>query len=169
MKPEAASQFCVIRVNPNLGFRSKKKTHLRRRKRSKRPPFPQFATACTVAVKMVGTKVSGTKRKEAPAAKSNGKSSPKKAKLATSKPVKAAKSKPANLDLEAETDSDPIVESDTTEHSGEDDGVSWPSDNEADGGVALHTAKLQVSDSKPASAKENANGKFSRSFLHDPS
>lgn len=33
---------------------------------------------------------------------------------------------------EAETDSDPIVESDTTEHSGEDDGVSWPSDGEKD-------------------------------------
>ena len=31
---------------------------------------------------------------------------------------------------EAETDSDPIVESDTTEHSGDDDGVSWPSDDE---------------------------------------
>ncbi|KAK0509347.1 hypothetical protein JMJ35_007741 [Cladonia borealis] len=32
--------------------------------------------------------------------------------------------------LEAETDSDPIIESDTTSQSGEDDGVSWPSDNE---------------------------------------
>lgn len=31
---------------------------------------------------------------------------------------------------ETETDSDPIVESDTTEHSGEDDGVSWPSADE---------------------------------------
>lgn len=31
---------------------------------------------------------------------------------------------------EAETDSDPIVESDTTEHSGDDDGVSWPSDDD---------------------------------------
>lgn len=31
---------------------------------------------------------------------------------------------------EAESDSDPIVESDTTEHSGEDDGVSWPADDE---------------------------------------
>ena len=33
-------------------------------------------------------------------------------------------------DLEAQTDSDPIVESDTTEHSGDDNGVSWPSDDE---------------------------------------
>lgn len=31
---------------------------------------------------------------------------------------------------EAETDSDPIVESDTTEQSGDDNGVSWPSDDD---------------------------------------
>ena len=31
---------------------------------------------------------------------------------------------------EAETDSDPIVESDTTEQSGDADGVSWPSDDD---------------------------------------
>lgn len=40
---------------------------------------------------------------------------------------------------ETATDSDPIVESDTTSQSGEDDGVSWPSDvaegNEEWGGV----------------------------------
>ena len=36
--------------------------------------------------------------------------------------------------LEAETDSDPIIESDTTSQSGDDDGVSWPSD-EDDGKV----------------------------------
>ena len=35
--------------------------------------------------------------------------------------------------LEAETDSDPIIESDTTSQSGEDDGVSWASDNEGGG------------------------------------
>ncbi|KAL8704379.1 MAG: hypothetical protein Q9201_002448 [Fulgogasparrea decipioides] len=34
--------------------------------------------------------------------------------------------------LETETDSDPIVESDTTEHSGGDDGVSWPSDDDVE-------------------------------------
>ena len=37
---------------------------------------------------------------------------------------------PIAQDLEAETDSDPIVESDTNEESGIDDEVSWPSDNE---------------------------------------
>ena len=36
--------------------------------------------------------------------------------------------------LEAETDSDPIIESETTSQSGEDDGVSWPSDNEGGDG-----------------------------------
>ena len=36
---------------------------------------------------------------------------------------------------EAETDSDPIVESDTTEQSGEGDGVSWPSDDEEEAAV----------------------------------
>ena len=35
--------------------------------------------------------------------------------------------------LEAETDSDPIIESDTTSQSGEDNGVSWPSENEGGG------------------------------------
>ncbi|KAL8845941.1 MAG: hypothetical protein Q9221_008932 [Calogaya cf. arnoldii] len=37
---------------------------------------------------------------------------------------------PSSSNIEAETDSDPIVESDTTEHSGDDDGVSWPSDQD---------------------------------------
>ena len=35
---------------------------------------------------------------------------------------------------EAETDSDPIIESDTTSQGGEDDGVSWPSDDEGGDG-----------------------------------
>ncbi|KAL8981122.1 MAG: hypothetical protein Q9177_005673 [Variospora cf. flavescens] len=34
-------------------------------------------------------------------------------------------------DLETATDSDPIIESDSTEHSGDDDGVSWPSDDDS--------------------------------------
>lgn len=41
------------------------------------------------------------------------------------------KTKTPARNLETETDSDPIVESDTTEHSGDDDGVSWPSDDNA--------------------------------------
>ncbi|KAL8929929.1 MAG: hypothetical protein Q9208_001073 [Pyrenodesmia sp. 3 TL-2023] len=39
-------------------------------------------------------------------------------------------------DLETAEDSDPIVESDTTEHSGDDDGVSWPSVEDADSGFS---------------------------------
>ena len=39
-------------------------------------------------------------------------------------------------DLETATDSDPIVESDTTSQSGDDDGVSWPSDEEIEAGEA---------------------------------
>ncbi|KAL8785226.1 MAG: hypothetical protein Q9213_003495 [Squamulea squamosa] len=41
--------------------------------------------------------------------------------------------------LETETDSDPIIESDTTEDSGDDDGVSWPSDHDED----LHKQVLE--------------------------
>ena len=37
-------------------------------------------------------------------------------------------------DLETATDSDPIVESDTTSQSGDDDGVSWPSDEDVETG-----------------------------------
>ncbi|KAL8955372.1 MAG: hypothetical protein Q9183_006679 [Haloplaca sp. 2 TL-2023] len=40
----------------------------------------------------------------------------------------------ARQDFETEEDSDPIVESDTPEYSGEDDGVSWPSDDDDTGG-----------------------------------
>ena len=85
--------------------------------------------------------MAGIKRKEAPALASRSKGGHKKSKSETSskkfaeKPNKARKQ---NLDAEAETDSDPIVESDTTEHSGDDDGVSWPSDDE--GGVPIQQA-----------------------------
>ena len=43
----------------------------------------------------------------------------------------SAKVPRAKRALETETDSDPIVESDTTENSGDDNGVSWPSDHES--------------------------------------
>ncbi|KAI4114049.1 MAG: hypothetical protein LQ345_005101 [Seirophora villosa] len=46
-------------------------------------------------------------------------------------PKKTLKPHAAARDLETATDSDPIVESDSTEHSGDDDGVSWPSDDES--------------------------------------
>jgi len=42
----------------------------------------------------------------------------------------SAKPSKSVQELEAETDSDPIVESDTTSESGDNDGVSWSSDEE---------------------------------------
>jgi hypothetical protein len=76
----------------------------------------------------------GTKRKETPSSRNVTGAVSKKQKTV---PPKPKKSKPPPPDLEAETDSDPIVESDTPEHSGEDDGVSWPSDDDDEGGVEL--------------------------------
>lgn len=70
--------------------------------------------------------MAGIKRKDAPSAKSLGSKSSKKHK------IEAPQSKISKTIVEiqeTETDSDPIEESDTTEHSGEDDGVSWPSDD----------------------------------------
>ncbi len=71
--------------------------------------------------------MAGLKRKEAPFSKAHVSTVHKRSKK------EAAQVKSSNVEpptLEAETDSDPIVESDTTEHSGDDDGASWPSDGE---------------------------------------
>ena len=68
----------------------------------------------------------GLKRKESPSAKNVARENLKKIKTEAKTPHRPAVPPP---DLEAETDSDPIIESDTTEHSGDDDGVSWPSDD----------------------------------------
>ena len=71
--------------------------------------------------------MAGLKRKEPPTASRVTKGNPKKVKTRAKTPHQSALPPP---DLEAESDSDPIIESDTTEHSGDDDGVSWPSDDE---------------------------------------
>ena len=71
--------------------------------------------------------MAGIKRKEVPISKSIG--SVKKKKVKGVQKI-SKKSPPLARDLETATDSDPIVESDTTEHSGDDDGESWPSENE---------------------------------------
>ncbi len=61
--------------------------------------------------------------------------------------------------LETETDSDPIVESDTTEHSGDDDGASWPSDD-APAAQDLSAAKEGgMTNSKVASENRNVKPK----------
>ena len=71
--------------------------------------------------------MAGLKRKEYPMVNSSVKGSSKKSKTGTNK-IQRPPTPPS--DLEAQTDSDPIIESDTTEHSGDDDGASWPSDQE---------------------------------------
>lgn len=53
---------------------------------------------------------------------------------------------------EAETDSDPIAESDTTEQSGDDDGTSWPSDDEEEATVV--TSKTKSKAEKVADGKD---------------
>lgn len=73
--------------------------------------------------------MAGLKRKEAPITKAQASTVHKRSKKEAVH-VKTSKVEPSTL--EAETDSDPIAESDTTDHSGDDDGVSWPSDGEED-------------------------------------
>ena len=70
------------------------------------------------------------KRKENPNSKSHVGSVSKKPKK---EEIPANDSKRAQ-DLETATDSDPIVESDTTSQSGDDDGISWPSEDEVESG-----------------------------------
>lgn len=70
------------------------------------------------------------KRKENPSSKLYASSNPKKPRKEENSPKDSKRLQ----DLETATDSDPIVESDTTSHSGDDDGVSWPSDEEVEAG-----------------------------------
>ncbi|KAL8863074.1 MAG: hypothetical protein Q9178_000447 [Gyalolechia marmorata] len=70
--------------------------------------------------------------------------------------------------LEAETDSDPIVESDTTEQSGDDNGVSWPSDHdenllENNEEESALPDKKPTTGSKPTAPPETTNGTSSSS------
>ncbi|KAL9604524.1 MAG: hypothetical protein Q9219_000489 [cf. Caloplaca sp. 3 TL-2023] len=69
--------------------------------------------------------MSGTKRRQSPQA-SIANPNIKKQKQASNH----VQSRTPTPDAQFETDSDPIVESDTTEHSGDDDGASWPSDDD---------------------------------------
>ena len=112
------------------------------------------------------------KRKENPNTTSHVGNAPKKSKK---KGFQANGSKRAQ-DLETATDSDPIVDSDTTSQSGDDDGVSWPSEEEAepgedwegvgvveendDGGVKIAAEAAGVSQSaeKAPNAKSTASG-----------
>ncbi len=105
--------------------------------------------------------MAGTKRKDAPFAKTSSKFKSKKVKTTVDKPTKLSiPFRPSNR--EAETDSDPIIESDTPEHSGEDDGVSWPSDNEDTGGVRLASGQNQ----HPASEELDTKSTNRKLFKH---
>ena len=72
--------------------------------------------------------MAASKRKESPNSYFHAGNTPKKPK----KDEKEAKDSKRVQELETATDSDPLVESDTTSQSGNDDGVSWPSDEEAE-------------------------------------
>ena len=89
--------------------------------------------------------MAGTKRKGA----FETKSQPGRIQKKHKKEEENHKSSTAVEPLEAETDSDPIVESDTTSQSGDDDGVSWPSDNEGGDG------QMEVESWEGASEGEN--------------
>ena len=82
--------------------------------------------------------MSASKRKENPNPKLYAGSTPKKPK----KEEKVAKISKLVPDLETVTDSDPLVESDSTSQSGDDDGVSWPSDEEAEEGESSESVGL---------------------------
>lgn len=102
--------------------------------------------------------MAGIKRKDAPGIKGQGKSSFKKVKTDSRKvPPKVSKSKPRPTNQETETDSDPIVESDTTEHSGDDDGASWPSDEEQDETPEGKHDNKKQSGVKPSTASDSTN------------
>jgi hypothetical protein len=100
------------------------------------------------------TVMAGIKRKQPEVAGAYVKGASKKSKVEPKKSKKPARAPtpPSDIsELEAETDSEPIVESDTTEHSGDDDGVSWPSDDEELSAPALKNGgvKLPVGQTNP--------------------
>ena len=108
--------------------------------------------------------MAGIKRKDAPSAKSLGGKSSKKHKIEAS----SSKISEASVKIqETETDSDPIEESDTTEHSGEDDGVSWPSDEGEHAAEFPHPQKKShnektVDGGGEKKPRPNNNGKLPR-------
>ena len=99
----------------------------------------------------------GYKRKDASFEKLDKASSYKRTKVE----ARQAKSRRprSEIEAEAETDSDPIIESDTPEFSGEDDGVSWPSDDPGDGEDYGHDRdRVKMHDEKEIHGKnERAN------------
>ncbi|KAL8938009.1 MAG: hypothetical protein Q9211_003410 [Gyalolechia sp. 1 TL-2023] len=91
--------------------------------------------------------MSGTKRKQPPGSVLPNGNLKKQKHL----PEPVLKNVAPSSDQEFEVDSDPIVESDTTEHSGDDDGASWPSDDNPDG---LPEKPLKLSVESTAKSKK---------------
>ena len=90
--------------------------------------------------------MAAVKRKEPPPTRvQNGN------KVKKSKKESAPKSRSTNR--ETEPDSDPIVESDTTENSGDDDGISWPDDDDDDDDDDEWKGSRQVQEPAKASSK----------------
>lgn len=107
--------------------------------------------------------MAGIKRKDAPSVQSSGGKPSKKHKIEASRSISEGLVKIQ----ETETDSDPIVESDTTEHSGDDDGVDWPSDDGEDAPEfsppeeKSHSGKPQNTDCVgEKKSRYNNNGEF---------
>ncbi|KAL8717784.1 MAG: hypothetical protein Q9225_004999 [Loekoesia sp. 1 TL-2023] len=97
--------------------------------------------------------MSGTKRKQSSGSAIHNGSFKKQKHL----PEPVPKTRTLDSDLEAETDSDPIIESDTTEHSGDDDGISWPSAEEND------ARNVPTEDDLPESTRELSKESTKRS------
>ena len=104
--------------------------------------------------------MAGIKRKDAPTVKPSTSNSHKKLKTTAKGPKKPKQPAP---ELETATDSDPIVESDTTEHSGDNDGESWPSDDEIVAEKAISGYRKQTSkvDASAGSINGMSSCKFS--------
>lgn len=108
--------------------------------------------------------MAGIKRKDSPSGQSSGGKPSKKHKIDASRSISEGLVKIQ----ETETDSDPIVESDTTEHSGDNDGVDWPSDDGEDAPrfsppeEKFHGGKPQNKNDSGGQKKPrfNNNGKF---------
>lgn len=105
--------------------------------------------------------MAGTKRKQVPGGVSSKPSSHKKLKNEPAKPTKKASVLEV---LETETDSDPILESDTTKHSGDDDGVSWASDDAPAAQDVPPEDKHQVP--PPKKKKSKASAMFPKTNTH---
>lgn len=99
------------------------------------------------------------KRKGAPALLASGGSAHKRPRKDIVSQRGLKKTPCLEQNLEVETDSDPIVESDTSSRSGDDDGSSWPSDRDTgeSGGFVEEIAEEDNPPIGEGAAAENGN------------